>query len=751
MQALTDELTAYYRTLPGNFAEAVAGTPYAELFQRIDALMTADEAARPDTPAVLLKARLHERIADLFEPVLFRHSPFYFEMGIKPAMNWGTPWPPMPGSWLFVKRYPRFWAGQPVAEAELKLRQQVRLDNHPGPADFDHHYFPFSRVLAVGLEGLQREAEGELAACRDTGERAFVEAAIISLRAVMRIADKFAAHARVLLADETDPDARRCLERVAATAGEVPRRPARTFYEGLAALWFLREVCGGIEALGASVIGHPDRMLIDLYRGDLAAGRLTRAEAEDLVARWLLPTDCKFDLAHNAWPETSTTLMLGGCDGDGRPVFNEITEMMIGQHRRLKLINPKLNCRYSQASPIAYLQLIADQVLAGHNVFALLNDDALIPANVKAGKSVEDCRHYGAGGCQETIVEGVEHSAGAYYYFNLPRILNCILNPDVTLHPLNALYQDRSEELATLPDFEAFYGRVAEWLRFFIRHGVEARRQCGVRWPEINPAPFFSAALADCLKQHRDYTAGGGRYNPSGISLCGLGTLVDSLAAIKALCFDERRLSLPELAQILKDNWAGHEALRARAIAVPKFGHGEAAVDQLAARLTRDLAEFPRGMTNERGGPVQLSFFVYYEYVWTAGLTLATPDGRRNGDLFSQGVSPGRLRPTDAITPAVNSLRQIDFSDYPGNAVLDLQLPLGRLNRDALTALIRTAGGAGVPTLQFNCVSIEQLREAQAHPERHPDLTVRISGLSARFTALGKDVQDEIIGRNLFV
>ena len=116
----------------------------------------------------------------------------------------------------------------------------------------------------------------------------------------MRIADKFAAHARALLADETDPDARRCLEMVAVTAGEVPRRPARTFYEGLAVLWFLREVCGGIEALGASVIGHPDRMLIDLYRGDLVAGRLTRTEAEDLVARWLLPTDCKFDLAHNA-------------------------------------------------------------------------------------------------------------------------------------------------------------------------------------------------------------------------------------------------------------------------------------------------------------------------------------------------------------------------------------------------------------------------------------------------------------------
>ena len=746
MQPLINELQTYYRSL----SENPAVPPWTPLMTAIAAQLEEEENARPDTPAVLLKARLHELIAEKFEPVIFPHSPFYFEMGIKPATNWGTPWAEMPGSLLFKKRACRFWENQPEAAAELQIRAKIRLDTHPGPVDLDHHYFNYTRVLESGLEGLLRDAESELPACRNAAETAFIRAAIISLKAVMRIAEKFAEKAEAMLRQETDADARKQLQRIAVTAAEVPRRAPRTFYEGLAALWFLREVGGGIEAIGMSVIGHPDRALIDLYRADLAAGRLTPAEAEDLVARWLLPTDQKYDLDRNGWPETSTTLMLGGCDRNGRPVFNEITAMTIEQHHRLNLINPKLNCRYGHYSPPEYLRLIADKILAGHNVFALLNDDALIPANVKAGKTVEDCRNYGAGGCQETIVEGVEHSAGAYYYLNLPTILNLLLNPTAEQQPALTIYPDRNEDLAALGDFAAFYDRFIAWTRFYLRHGMEMRTRAGVRWPEIHPCPFFSAALRDCLVNRRDYTAGGGRYNPSGISLCGLGTLADSLFAVKKLCYDERSIALPELAQVLKDNWEGHEALRLHAAALPKFGHGTDEIDALAARLTADLATFPDGLKNERGGRAQLSFFVYYEYVNSAKMTSATPDGRHHGDFFSQGVSPGRLQPADEITSAVNSLRQIDFTAYPGNAVLDLQLPLGKLDTATLTAVIRTAGQAGIPTLQFNCVSVEQLREAQANPERYAALTVRISGLSARFVALSKAIQDEIIGRNVF-
>ena len=152
-------------------------------------------------------------------------------------------------------------------------------------------------------------------------------------------------------------------------------------------------------------------------------------------------------------------------------------------------------------------------------------------------------------------------------------------------------------------------------------------------------------------------------------------------------------------------------------------------------------------MKNERGGPFQLSFFVYYAFVSFGARTGGTPDGRLAGDMFTQGVSPGRMVPCESITEAVKSMAKVDFGNYPGNAVLDVQLPAGRHTPETLAAVLRTFAALKLPTMQISVASPETMKDAQIHPENHRDLTVRISGLSARFTALTKAVQDEIIGR----
>ncbi len=750
MKTLAEEMKKYYSLIDGNYMHVDSNAAFLKMTREIQVLLDEEEREQSEWPGVLLKARLQEIIAERFEPVIFPHSPFYFEMGITPAKNWGTPWSEMPGSILFRQRYEWFWKDHPQEAEELKLRTELNLDTHPGPVDFDHHYYNYSRVLKSGLHGVLEDAECELSRCKNDEETAFIRAAIMSINAVLLIADKFAAKAREMLGDKMDAESSKFLEMIAETASEVPRRAPRSFYEGLACIWFLREVCGSVDAIGVSVLGHPDRQLIGLYRADIEAGRITREEAEDLIARWMLPTDCKFNLDENAWPETSATLMLGGCDETGAPVYNELTAMFIEQHHKHNLINPKLNCRYGHFSPSEYFHLLGDKILAGHNVFALINDDVLISANQKYGKRLEDCRNYGAGGCQETIVEGVEHSAGAYYYLNLPLVLTLLMNPYEKNVPLLDLYPRHNSVLSDFADFEAFYTRILEWLHFYLRHGAETRTKCGVHWPEINPAPFYSAALYDCLLNHRDYTAGGGRYNPSGISLCGFGTMVDALYAVKKMCFEQEVVTVPELSEILRANWRDNEVLRRKVIALPKFGHGIEEVDELASRLADDLYAMTSGIRNERGGPVQLSFFVYYQFVYMSRETPATSDGRCDGEMFSQGIAPGRLQPAEEITSAINSLDMVDFSNYPGNAVLDLQLPLGGISCEHLEAVIRGAGVAGVPTLQFNCVNIDDLKQAQVEPEKYRNLTVRISGLSARFVALDCSVQDEIISRNMF-
>lgn len=713
-------------------------------------------AANPDCSPVLLKARLHEEIAAQFQPVLFPHSPFFFEMGLRYSENWGNCHALVVGSWLEQRNRGRCY--DPATSHSREITHfgfrpgALAIAKHDNVFDYDHHCLGYTHLLRVGVKGVVREIEARRGQPTSPAQGAFLEAARRSCLALLGIAARFAESAREQSRDAPDSASAEFMRMAAEAAGRVPANPPETFYEGLAALWFLREVTATVEGVGVSVVGHLDRLLIDLYRADLAAGRITEARARELLALWMLPTDVKFHVEDHTWPETSTCMELGGCDEDGVLIFNELTRLILEVHRDRHFLNPKPNCRISSQSSEEYLELLSGMILAGHNVFALLNDDTLIPACVKAGKNVREARLYVNGGCQETIVEGVEHSAGAYYYFNLPRVLDLCLQPPQELPPplFSETAAERVPGIADAADFEGFYQHVVSALKDTIAAGAEWRRKGGLLWREVNPCPFFSSTLTGCIANADDYTTGSASYNPAGLALVGFGTLVDSLHAIRSAVYEQSWLPLRQLRDVLAGNWQGEEALRRRIIALPKFGHGDAEVDALASRIARELAEFARTCLNERGGVFQPSFFVYYAFKTMGDRVRATPDGRRDGELLSQGVAPGRLRPSRSLTNVLRSVAKVDFSEYPGNAVVDVQLPLGEgMSARQLVAILRSFIKLGGPTLQFNCVSIDKLKEAQENPDEHRDLIVRISGLSAYFTCLTKDVQDEIICRTV--
>ena len=745
LDALQDEMEPYFRTLQSEDPDA----PHQQQMEAIWTEMDDYAAAHPGSNANALKARLHEVIATRFEPVIFRHSPFYFEMGLRSAFNWGVGRGRSVGMWLKHRRTASHV--DPAASRNLAYFGEAHICSG-AVFDEDHHCLGYTRLLEEGVNGIIERLDQRRAGTSDEDQIAFLDAAARSCRAVLRIAERFGEKAEEMLENEQDPRARRFLEMIAATASRIPAFPPQSLYEGLAALWFLREVSATLEGVGISVIGHPDRQLIDLYRSDVAQGRLAEREARDLIARWLLPTDIRFNVREEDWPETSTCMELGGCDEEGAAVFNELTRMILELHHELGLLNPKPNCRFSAAAPQEYLDLMSRQVLQGHNVIAFHNDDVLIPALVRHGRDERDARLYVNGGCQETIVEGVEHSAGAFYYLNMPRVL------DISLlgYPQTAPADCYAEEAATtipplgedVPDFETFYGCVVSALETAMAAGARWRRRAASRWDEINPCPFYSPSIDGCIDNARDYTLGAAKYNDSTICLVGLATMVDSLYAVQVAVFEERWTTLAELTAALARNWEGAANLRARIIALPKFGHGHAAVDSLAARLSSDLADVVRSMKNERGARYQSSFFVYYAFVSMGLGTRATPDGRRNGEPLSQGAGPGRLNPPGSLTDIAASISRVDFRDHPGNAVVDIQLPIGGgIEPRVLSAAVRTFAQMGTPTVQFNCVSLDELRDAQVHPERHRDLQVRICGLSAYFVALGRAAQDEIIER----
>lgn len=736
------ELRGYYS------AHEVADSGRSPLWDILDELA----AAHPEWSALQLKAAQHETIARHFSPVVFRHVPFYFEMGVKPSECRGHAMEGNAGSWLYCRNSHLFRDANPLEFDQYRASgaRGVHLAAPYADAIF-HHCFAYPNVVHNGLEAIYHQAQAQLAKCATPQETEFISCAMRSLLAVKHIAEKFADAAEAQLAATADPAVRRNLQWISQTAREVPWRAPRTFHEGLNTIWLLFELCGSIEGIVSSLLGHLDLTLRDLYRGDLEAGRITRDEAYDLICHFLILAQSKYDMDRPVKDsvnglEMATTITLGGCDAEGEPVCNDLTFLFLDAHHDLRLNFPKTHCRISPDSPAEYLARINRSFAAGRNTLALLSDEALIAAQVKAGKRLQDARQYVAGGCWEVMIEGCEHSAGASNYFNMLRILDFSIHDHAEVEAEVGL---RCEKLDGARDFEELYARVSGNILRAIRKMCHAIGRYGCVWPEVNPSPFFSACLADCLDNRRDYTAGGGRYNPHGLPLTGFANLIDSLLAIQTLCFTTRRHSLDELLTAVRNNWEGCEAMRAEALAAPHYGDNSTVSNALAQRLLQDIHENTRDLVNERGGPFQLGIYVYKETLWWGTLTSATPDGRRTGDVFEPGLVPSRLRRGD-LTSTIHSAAALDLSRCPADSLLTLSLPLGQTDDNTLAALERVFSHSGVGMLQLNCVNPDELLDAREHPERHRDLVVRLAGYSVRFVLLEPEWQDEFIARTLY-
>ncbi len=718
------ELTAYYAT-----ADAPDGRGRCEA--AIRARMEAEAGSAPSARA--LKARQSEVIAALADPVCFATTPFPFECGVRPRWSWGVG-----GAATWITEHHAHLFDRTGADTRAVPFNDSGLTWWYNAVDLDHFNLGYDAVLAHGVTGLLAAARA--ARTDDPVTTDFLDAVECSLRAFQALADRFAAGYAARAGESP------FLAGCAAALRRVPAEPPRTFLEALLTLSAWRELGATLEGVGISTVGHLDRLLYPYYAADLAAGRLTEDAAAELLARYLVYTDCRYvDLRAESWAESSTCMNLGGCDADGTPVCNALTFLILRLHRALRLINPKPHVRLSAATDPALLREVAAHIAGGYNTVDVFNDDVIIPAQQRMGKRLEDCRLYVNGGCQEPMLTGFEHSAGAHWYVSLPRLLEFSLHgtPDPAL-PI--------APVAAEADFDAVYATVLGNLHAVIAAEATLERERGLNWPDVIPLPLVSATLADCLPNGRDLTQGGARYGPTGVCFVGFATLADSLFAIKEAVFTRGLCTLSALRTALAADFQGYETLLAALRRLPHFGQDDPAADAFAARVARDIAASCRGHVNERGGPLQPALFSYYQFHHMGIMVGATPDGRRAGENVSHSAGPSQLAAPPSVAHYFAGIGSIDFSDFPAIGVLDLQLPLmsdTAVLTDACTALLRTFLAVGGPMLQPSAVDPALLRAAQADPAAHRDLVVRVSGYSAYFIALERHVQDEIIARTL--
>ncbi len=701
------------------------------------------------------KCLQYDVISEEFAPVVFRHAPFFYETGVLTSLSDGARvakniWFIQANGWVYERNKHLFKEQDEGLWEKRALHMSEKLYLICGPYNDDKQHFNFNNrpFLAVGAKGIYERATALMAEAGSEEEREFLTGVCHGMLALKRVAEKFAAKAAEMLATETDAEARESLALIATTACRVPWEAPKTFYEALSTLAFLRTALGSLEGVGPNTFGRLDKDLISFYDRDVEKGILAPDGAYDLVCRFLLIWDCHYDhdmkMVGYSEHELENTYTLGGCDDAGEPIYNAVTEMFLRAAREEKIIFPKIKCRFGKNSPKAYLDEIDRAVVNGTSTILYVNDDAVIPALLRGGRTEKEARDYFVAGCWG-IVTNQERYEHANY-------LNILKPFEYAVHGL----RDKCEKVGIdfklwdeSMDFDTLYDTVVYNCTLLLHERIALTRAGGQIFHKVDRFPIFSSTVEGCLENRAEYTMGGGKYRDDYYLMVGFPNIVDSLLAIKSLVFDKKLCTLGEYLTAVRANWEGAEDLRLAATRCHGWGDGSEEANAFARRFNDDLYAACRKETGSYGGKVHLGHLTYTEIRFWGELTLATPDGRKNGEYFAQGLTPSRLKKIPYALDAVNSMAAIDPSTMMAGNVMNVILPAST-DLDRCEAFLRAVSGSGIQQLQLNCVSREQLLDARVHPEKYPDLIVRVTGFSVRFTSLSPEWQDEVISRNFY-
>lgn len=584
-----------------------------------------------------------------------------------------------------------------------------------------------------------------------------LEAMAIACEGAMRFAERHAQKAEELAESEADASRKADLLALAEVCRRVPALPPRTFREALQAYWFVH--LGTITELNgwdAMSPGHLDQHLAPFYEKDLAEGRLTRETAKELVSCFWIkvnntpaPPKVGVTAAESGTYNDFTNINLAGLTPDGRDGSSEVSLILLEVLDELRLLQPQANVQVSSRTPDRVLKEACRVIRNGSGYPSLFNADEVVLAQTAMGKNLVDAREGGTSGCIETGCFGKEAYV-LHGYLNVPKILELALNDGVD--PVSGKKLGPSTGKAeAFRNFEEVYAAFRTQLEYVVGWKVKVSEDLDRMYGLNVPAPFLSVYIDDCIQTGTDYYRGGARYNTDYIQCVGLGTITDSLSAIRTHVFEDRTIGFPELQAALRDDWNGHEALRQRIRnKTPLFGNDDDRADALAVRVLETLIGTIEGRRSWRGGTYYVDLLSTTCHVYFGLKTGATPDGRRAAAPESDGTSPAHGSDRSGPTAVMKSLGKLDQARTGGTLLNQRFLPAalaGEQGIEKLASLVRGYFRMGGHHVQFNVVDEATLRDAQKRPDAYRGLLVRVAGYSDYFVDLDRNHQEEIIAR----
>lgn len=612
--------------------------------------------------------------------------------------------------------------------------------------------------LELGPAGVIAKSEKNLVGA-NASQQEFYRCVILVMQGVQKFMQRYAD----LLEEKADsyPKYTASMRELAKICQNLQNRPAQSFHEALQSTWFLFVVLHMESNASSFSPGRLDQILYPYYQKDLAEKKMDEDQALEMIeCLWLKFNEIvylrnKNSAKYFAGFPIGFNVAVGGQDENGNDASNALSHLLIQAQEDIGLPQPNLSVRLFEHTDQALLTHAVKCVSKGSGMPQFFNDKAIVSPLMDLGISKQDALNYAIVGCVELTTHGNNLGWSDAAMFNMNKVLELTLNHGKCLLTGKQMGPDLGSlsTYASFSDLEAAYQKMMDYF-------IEKMIPCceGVEKAHIDclPTPFLSAVIDDCMDKGMDVTAGGAHYNLSGIQMIQVANLADSLAAIKELVYDKKKVDASHLEKALQNNFVGDEVLRQMLLhRVPKYGNDVAWVDELGAKWALYFREQLRKYKNYRNGPYHTGMYTVSAHVPMGQNVGASADGRFAQDpLADGGLSAVYGRDIQGPTAVLKSVSKMDNSCTTNGGLLNMKfLPDFFKTEAGITKFcnfLRAFVDLEVPHIQFNVVSKENLLDAQKHPDQYRSLTVRVAGYTAYFTELAGDLQNEIIARTSY-
>ena len=657
-----------------------------------------------------------------------------------------------------------FWKGKTQREKLLVAMDENWLESYKAGifTEFQEQRGPGHTVLGnkiykLGMLDIIDDIQKVKKQTKSPEKLAELEAMEIAANSIIMYAKRHAKELSKLAENESDPRRKIELEKMTEICQRVPAHKPETFHEALQYYWFVHlGVITELNPWDSFNPGRLDQHLYPFYQNEIEAGTLTKENAIELLQSFWI----KFN-NHPAPPKMGVTakesntytdfalINVGGLKADGSNAVNELSYIILDVIEEMRILQPSSMIQISRNTPDKFIERALRIIKTGFGQPSIFNTDCIIKELTRQGKSLEDARNGGASGCVEAGAFGTE-SYILTGYFNLTKILEITLNNGVDPRTGKQLGLQTGDP-AQFKTFDELISAFQKQENYFANIKLKGNDKIEKLYAENLPVPFLSLLIDDCISDATDYNSRGARYNTSYIQGVGLGSITDILTSIKYNVFDEKKISMSALLNALQADFVGFEKLRFDLIYnTPKYGNDNDYADKNAVKVFEIFFDSIDGKKTPLGATYRINMLPTTSHVYFGSVIGATADGRKAGVPLSEGISPVQGADSKGPTAVMKSAAKFDHTRTGGTLLNQKFTPAFFESEESISKLGKLVRGYFALDghhIQFNVVTAETLKKAQANPEQYRDLIVRVAGYSDYFNDLGVELQNEIIRR----